>query len=79
MILKATREVVATAKALTTRQDLSIGLGGAIRAALAALPAACAVGDISLVSVSTTLATNAVVERRRSPICALLVGYDPQC
>jgi N-methylhydantoinase A/oxoprolinase/acetone carboxylase beta subunit len=76
VILKATREVVATAKALTTRQDLSIGLGGAIRAALAALPASCAAGDITLVSVSTTLATNAVVERRRSPICALLVGYD---
>src|SRR5579859_690905 len=76
VILKATRDVVATAKSLTTRQDLSIGLAGAIRGALAGLPAPHSTADITLVSVSTTLATNAVVERRRSPICMLLVGYD---
>ena len=77
VILKATRDVVATAKSLTTRQDLSIGLGGAIRGVLAKLPAPWGTSDITLVSVSTTLATNAVVERRRSPICMLLVGYEP--
>jgi N-methylhydantoinase A/oxoprolinase/acetone carboxylase beta subunit len=31
---------------------------------------------VELVSVSTTLATNAVVEGRFSPICTLLVGFD---
>ena len=31
---------------------------------------------ISLVSVSTTLATNAVVENRFSPICTILIGFD---
>jgi len=77
VILKSTREVMATAKSLTTRQDLSIGLAGAIHAVLASLRAPYTAADISLVSVSTTLATNAVVERQRSPICALLVGYDP--
>ena len=76
VILTPARAIVAAAKALTTREDLAIGLGNAIRAVLDALPAARRAGEISLVSVSTTLATNAVVERRQSPICALLVGYD---
>jgi N-methylhydantoinase A/oxoprolinase/acetone carboxylase beta subunit len=31
---------------------------------------------VSLVCVSTTLATNAVVENRFSPVCTLLVGFD---
>jgi len=49
--------VVATAKALTTHWDLAIGLGDAIRAVLAGLPRGVGREDISLVSVSTTLAT----------------------
>ena len=68
--------MVATAKALTTHWDLAIGLGDAIRAVLADLPPGVGREDISLVSVSTTLATNAVVENRFSPICALLIGFD---
>ena len=65
------RGVVAAAKALTTKHDLSIGLGNAIAAVLdkSAVP-------IALVSLSTTLATNAIVEGQGSPICLLLVGYD---
>jgi N-methylhydantoinase A/oxoprolinase/acetone carboxylase beta subunit len=34
--------------------------------------------DVSLVGLSTTLATNAIVEGRDSPICLLLIGYDPE-
>jgi N-methylhydantoinase A/oxoprolinase/acetone carboxylase beta subunit len=68
--------VVASAKSLTTHWDLSIGLGNAIRAVLAGLPKGAGRADISLVSVSTTLATNAVVENRFSPICTLLLGFD---
>jgi N-methylhydantoinase A/oxoprolinase/acetone carboxylase beta subunit len=70
------RRVVASAKALTTHWDLSIGLGNAIRAVLAGLPPGVGCEHISLVSVSTTLATNAVVENRFSPTCAILVGFD---
>jgi N-methylhydantoinase A/oxoprolinase/acetone carboxylase beta subunit len=69
------RHVIASAKALTTHWDLSLGLGAALRAVLQELPE----GErqrISLVSVSTTLATNAVVENRFSPICAILVGFN---
>ncbi|HWW32558.1 MAG TPA: hydantoinase/oxoprolinase family protein, partial [Steroidobacteraceae bacterium] len=43
---------------------------------LAALPAGADRRHISLVSVSTTLATNAVVENRFSSICTILVGFD---
>lgn len=67
--------VVASAKALTTHWDLSVGLGEALRSVLQTLPED-ARQRISLVSVSTTLATNAVVENRFSPICAILVGFN---
>jgi len=67
---------MASAKALTTPWDLAIGIGRAIRAVLEALPANARRADVSLVSVSTTLATNAVVENRFSPVCTLLIGFD---
>jgi N-methylhydantoinase A/oxoprolinase/acetone carboxylase beta subunit len=70
------REVIASAKALTTPWNLAIGLAQAIRTVLDLLPAGTSRGDISLVSVSTTLATNAVVENRFSPVCTLLIGFD---
>ena len=70
------RRVVASAKSLTTPWDLAIGIGNAIRAVLKELPAGARRSDVSLVSVSTTLATNAVVENRFSPVCTLLIGFD---
>ncbi|MBW4053143.1 MAG: hydantoinase/oxoprolinase family protein [Proteobacteria bacterium] len=73
--LEGGRGVIASAKALTTHWDLSVGLGEALRSVLSALPAG-ARERISLVSVSTTLATNAVVENRFSPICAILIGFN---
>jgi N-methylhydantoinase A/oxoprolinase/acetone carboxylase beta subunit len=76
--LNSERHVIASAKALTTHWDLSIGLGGAIRAVLECLPAGVGREHICLVSVSTTLATNAVVENRFSPICTILIGFDDQ-
>src|ERR1700688_4135778 len=70
------RRVIASAKALTTPWNLAVGIGKAIRPVLALLPAGASRGDVSLVSVSTTLATNAVVENRFSPVCTLLIGFD---
>jgi N-methylhydantoinase A/oxoprolinase/acetone carboxylase beta subunit len=63
--------VVASAKALTTKHDLIVGLRGAMEAVLPS-----AAPDIGMVSLSTTLATNAIVEGQGSPICLLLLGYD---
>jgi len=64
--------VIASVKALTTKHDLSIGIR---RAMEAVLPHPSP--DIRLVSLSTTLATNAIVEGQESPICLLLLGYPP--
>ena len=71
VLLDDERGVIASAKALTTKNDLSIGIREAIDAVLPpVLP------DIGLVSISTTLATNAIVEGQGRPICLLLIGYD---
>lgn len=74
--LEAGVRVIASAKALTTHWDLAVGLGNAIRALLGRLPSGIRRDQITLVSVSTTLATNAVVENRFSAICTLLIGFD---
>jgi N-methylhydantoinase A/oxoprolinase/acetone carboxylase beta subunit len=76
VLLADGRRVIASAKALTTPWDLAIGIGKAIRSVLDLLPAGASREDVSLVSVSTTLATNAVVENRFSPVCTLLIGFD---
>jgi N-methylhydantoinase A/oxoprolinase/acetone carboxylase beta subunit len=71
----ASGEVVIGAKALTTHYDLSLGIGQAVAAVFdgQAVPPA----EVDLVALSTTLATNAIVEGRGSPVCLLLIGYDP--
>src|ERR1700730_19346710 len=76
VLLADGRRVVASAKSLTTHWDLAIGIDHAIRAVLGEAPTTLGRGDIDLVSVSTTLATNAVVEGRFSPVCTLLIGFD---
>ena len=69
-------KVVARAKAITTKGDLAIGVTEAITLAVAQLPHGLDAGDIRLVSVSTTLATNAVVEGHGSAVGVVLVGFD---
>jgi N-methylhydantoinase A/oxoprolinase/acetone carboxylase beta subunit len=68
--------VVASAKSITTKGDLAIGVTGAIRAAVATLPEGLRPEHIGLVSVSTTLATNAVVEGHGSAVGVILIGFD---
>lgn len=65
--------VVATAKALTTRENLAHGIGEAVGWALAAAPDS---KKIALVSVSTTLATNALVEGQGRRVCLVFIGFD---
>ncbi|WP_343713212.1 hydantoinase/oxoprolinase family protein [Inquilinus sp.] len=64
------RGVVAAAKRLTTKHDLALGIGAAIDAVLERHPA-----EIGFVGLSTTLATNAVVEGQGNPACLILIGY----
>ena len=82
LIDQTSGQVLANAKALTTRHDLSIGIGEAVGEALrqaASLPEGRSVSahDVSLVGLSTTLATNAIVEGHGNSVCLLLVGYSP--
>ncbi|MEM7496587.1 MAG: hydantoinase/oxoprolinase family protein [Pseudomonadota bacterium] len=64
--------VVAKAKALTTHASLKRGIAAALDAVLsrAALPASA----IGLVSLSTTLATNALVEGHGAPAALVMIG-----
>lgn len=67
--------VVAKRKSPTTHDDLSIGLYQSVEAAFAA----CDVTpqDISLVGISTTLATNSVLESAGGEVGLLLIGWTP--
>lgn len=69
-----TATVIAKAKAPTTHHDLSIGISGAIDAVLR--HAELSPASIELVSLSTTLATNALVEGKGRPVCAVIIGFD---
>lgn len=78
VIEAANHRVIASAKAITTKGDLAIGVTEAITKAVASLPQGLKPEDISLVSVSTTLATNAVVEGHGSAVGVVLSGFDAQ-
>jgi N-methylhydantoinase A/oxoprolinase/acetone carboxylase beta subunit len=67
------RNIINAEKSLTTRFDLSLGIGDVI----AKLPETALV-DISMVSLSTTLTTNSVVEDLGAPVCVLLPGYTQE-
>jgi len=65
--------VAAKAKALTTRHDLAEGISGAVDAVMQKAgvdPAA-----IKLVSMSTTLATNALVEGQGGRVALVMIGF----
>ncbi|HKY94026.1 MAG TPA: hydantoinase/oxoprolinase family protein [Kiloniellales bacterium] len=65
--------VVAKAKALTTKHDLALGIGEALAQVLDGRAR-----EVALVSLSTTLATNALVESHGHPVGLILIGYPPQ-
>jgi len=63
--------VLAHAKALTSRPDLAVGIAQAIGALQGVEKS-----EIALTCLSTTLATNAIVEGHGGRVCLLLLGYD---
>jgi N-methylhydantoinase A/oxoprolinase/acetone carboxylase beta subunit len=73
---QVTGRVLAAAKALTTRGDLSIGIQQAISGSLAGKHQPFCREDITIVALSTTLATNAIAEGIGGKVCLLLIGYD---
>jgi N-methylhydantoinase A/oxoprolinase/acetone carboxylase beta subunit len=76
VINASTHSVVASAKALTTKGDLSIGVIDAMRAAISKAGTTFAASGVGIVAVSTTLATNAIVEGHGSAVAAILCGFD---
>ena len=67
--------VVAKSKSPTTHDDLSIGLYKSVDAVFES----CDIkpGDISLVGISTTLATNSVLEGHGGEVGLILIGWNP--
>jgi N-methylhydantoinase A/oxoprolinase/acetone carboxylase beta subunit len=66
--------VIASAKALTTRHDLAIGVREAVQAVLA--NSSVVPQDIALASLSTTLATNALVEGQGARVALIYIGFS---
>ncbi|MEM9580061.1 MAG: hydantoinase/oxoprolinase family protein [Pseudomonadota bacterium] len=73
VLMRGEREVIASAKSLTTKHDLSLGIGRAVRSVLDS--SGVAARDIGLASLSTTLATNALVEGQGGRIALIYVGF----
>ena len=67
------RQVLAAQKSLTTKRDFSIGIERVIEGIDIQDPSA-----IKMVSVSTTLATNAIAEGKGKRVALFLIGYDPE-
>ena len=66
------RKILSFAKAPTTKDDLAKGIDDVLkRLDRIYFP------KISLVSLSTTLATNSIVEGVRRRVCGILIGYGP--
>lgn len=65
--------VLASAKSLTTHNNLIEGLRGAVEG----LASSTRLNNITLVSLSTTLATNALVEGRGRSVALVLIGFSP--
>ncbi|MDP3340011.1 hydantoinase/oxoprolinase family protein [Frigidibacter sp.] len=72
VLLREGQGVLAKAKALTTRADLSLGIGAAIDAVLAGTDPA----QVAMVSLSTTLATNALVEGQGGRAALVAIGFS---
>ena len=71
---EAADAVIGKAKSLTTRADLALGIGRAVDAALAG--AGVQPSQIAMVSLSTTLATNALVEGQGGRVALIFIGFD---
>ena len=74
VILEDEERVIAFSKALTTHSDLSLGIGSAIKQAVKQRNTAPE--KISLVSLSTTLATNALVEGQGDRVALVMIGFQ---
>ena len=73
VLIRDEDEILATAKALTTRADLALGIGEAVDAVLKA--AGIAGAEVGMAALSTTLATNALVEGQGGRVGLVVIGF----
>ncbi|MEM7319004.1 MAG: hydantoinase/oxoprolinase family protein, partial [Pseudomonadota bacterium] len=73
VLIRDEEQVIASAKSLTTRHDLAIGISNAVAAVLHS--AAIDPVDVSIASLSTTLATNALVEGQGGRVGLIYIGF----
>ncbi len=71
-----TMEVIAKAKSPTTYQDLSIGITGALDGVLA--QGGFSTEDVGLIGLSTTLATNSILQGRGGEVGLIGIGWRPE-
>ncbi len=71
ILQRETREVIAAAKSLTTREDLALGIADCLDHL-----DFTDYSQIDFVTLSTTMATNAIVEGRGCRVGLLLIGYE---
>ncbi len=71
---EGSNSLLAKAKAPTTHDDLAVGIGQAIERVLAA--GSVDPSALGFVSLSTTLATNALVEGRGRPAALVMIGFE---
>lgn len=74
LIDDTTDRVIGSAKSLTTRPDLAPGIAGAVDGVLS--ETGIAASDVAMVSLSTTLATNALVEGQGGRVALVFIGFD---
>ena len=67
------KKIISTAKSITVKENLTIGINGAIGQFSAET-----LDGVKLVSLSTTLATNACVEGKGSRAKLIMIGCDPK-
>ena len=71
---EGSNSLLAKAKAPTTHDDLAVGIGQAIERVLAA--GSVDPSALGFVSLSTTLATNALVEGKGRPAALVMIGFE---
>lgn len=71
MVDSKSRDIIHKIKTLTTKDDISIGIRNSIQALMIH-----AVDNIKLVSISTTMATNALVEDKGTKVGLIYTGFE---
>lgn len=66
------KQIICKSKALTTREDLALGIRNCIHALDRKY-----LENLSMVTLSTTLATNTIVEGRGSEVGVIMIGHEP--